>query len=114
MQVDRIVDLLFTVYVPRFEFDNLAKLMLFLQQSFLSSADARYHSTFMKLDMALKKYYIVNALQNGQTDEVLSFFQKYGDSLLCNGRDDDWHNWFGEHQKSRNILNVLIFIKVIL
>ncbi|CAM6082086.1 unnamed protein product [Calypogeia fissa] len=93
-QVDRIVDLLFTVYVPQFEADNLIKVLVFLQKSLLASADARYHSTFMKLEVALKKYYIVNAVQKGQPDQVLLFFQRHGDSLLRNGRGDDWHGWF--------------------
>ncbi|KAL3700993.1 hypothetical protein R1sor_019015 [Riccia sorocarpa] len=92
LQVDRIVDLFFNVYIQRFEADNMVNLMAFLQKSFFSSADERYHSTVRKLEASLNKYYIVNAVQKGRPDRVIHFFERHGDSLLRSG--DDWQCWF--------------------
>ncbi|OAE20037.1 hypothetical protein AXG93_2584s1210 [Marchantia polymorpha subsp. ruderalis] len=92
LQVDRIVDLLFTVYVPRFEADNMINLLAFLQKSFFPSAEERYHITLRKLEASLKKYYIVNAMQKARPDRVIHFFERHADSLLRSG--DDWHSWF--------------------
>lgn len=93
LQVDRILDLLFMVYVPRFEADKLVELMAFLNKLFFASADVWYQSTVRKLDSSLKRYYIVHALQKGRPDRVLDFYERYGESLLRTG--EDWHAWFG-------------------
>ncbi|KAJ7561480.1 hypothetical protein O6H91_03G030300 [Diphasiastrum complanatum] len=92
LQVDRIMDLFFTVYIPRFEADKMVNLLAFLNQTFFSPADLEYQSTVRKLDASLKKYYIVYALQKGRPDRIIQFFEHYGDSLLQNG--EDWHSWF--------------------
>ncbi|KAG6539952.1 hypothetical protein Mapa_018701 [Marchantia paleacea] len=97
LQVDRIVDLLFTVYVPLFEADNMINLMAFLQKSFFPSAEERYHITVSWGQSFTQKYYIVNAVQKARPDRVIHFFERHGDSLLRSG--DDWHSWFGKFKK---------------
>ena len=94
VQVDRILDLIFMVYVPRFEADKLLNLMGFLDKLFFASADVWYQTTVKKLEASLKRYYLVHALQKGRPDRVLDFYEHYGESFLRTG--DDCHAWFGE------------------
>lgn len=91
-QVDRILDLIFMVYVPRFEADKLLNLMGFLDKLFFASADVWYQTTVKKLEASLKRYYLVHALQKGRPDRVLDFYEHYGESFLRTG--DDCHAWF--------------------
>lgn len=87
------MDLVFKVYVPRFEAAKLVNLFAFLNTLFLSSADVWLQQTVKKLEGDVKRYYIVYALQNERADRVLDFFEHYGESLLRAG-GDDWPAWF--------------------
>lgn len=91
-QVDKILDLIFSVYVPKFEAEKLVGLMGFLKQCFFSPADMRFNSTLAKLELSTIRYYIVYALQKGRQDKVVEFFARYGNDLLHNA--DDWSPWF--------------------
>lgn len=93
-QVDRVIELLFSVYVPKFEADNLRTFMTSVRQSLLARSELHFSAALRKLESSLNRYYIVNAVQKGRIDRVLDFFEKYGDLLLQSG--DDWGGWFGE------------------
>ncbi|XP_051138171.1 uncharacterized protein LOC127256293 isoform X2 [Andrographis paniculata] len=90
-QVDKILDLIFSVYIPKFQADNLLDLLLFFRNCF-TYHDSSLISVISKLDQSILRYYIVNALKSGRKDKVLEFFAVYGNDLLR--RDDSWTSWF--------------------
>lgn len=89
------MDLIFNVYVPRFDADKLVRLFAFLNTLFLSSADMWLQETLKKLEDDVRRYYIVHALQKDRPDRVLHFFEHYGEYMLRTG-GDDWPAWFGK------------------
>ncbi|XP_059077383.1 uncharacterized protein LOC131058528 isoform X2 [Cryptomeria japonica] len=91
-QVDKILDLIFSVYVPKFEADKLVSLLNFLKQCFFSPTDARFNETLAKLELATMRYYVVYALQKGRHDKVVECFGRHGNDFLQTA--DDWCPWF--------------------
>ncbi|KAL0304357.1 UNVERIFIED_CONTAM: WD repeat-containing protein 91 [Sesamum radiatum] len=90
-QVDKILDLIFSVYIPKFEADKLVDLLSFFRNCF-SFSDSNLIPVISKLDQSILRYYIVNALKCGRKDKVLEFFGAFGNDLLR--RDDSWSSWF--------------------
>eukprot|EP00252_Welwitschia_mirabilis_P019364 TRINITY_DN4455_c0_g1_i1.p1 TRINITY_DN4455_c0_g1~~TRINITY_DN4455_c0_g1_i1.p1 ORF type:complete len:132 (-),score=9.25 TRINITY_DN4455_c0_g1_i1:17-412(-) len=70
-QAHKITDLVFSVYVPKFEFQSLVGLLNFLKQCFFSPNDAHLNSTMAKLEVSILKYYIVFALQRNRLSNSL-------------------------------------------
>ncbi|XP_006654240.1 WD repeat-containing protein 91 homolog [Oryza brachyantha] len=91
-QVDKILDLVFSVYIPKYQLDRLQGLFTFLKQCFTSPADAELFSALAKLEMSVLRYYVVNALKSGRQDKVVEFFGANGNYLLQ--KRDDWQPWF--------------------
>lgn len=90
-QVDKILDLIFSIYVPKFQADNLISLLNFFKQCFSSSETVRT-ATLLKLEVSILRYYIVHCLQCGRSDKVVDFLGVYGNDLLQ--RNQDWASWF--------------------
>lgn len=90
-QVDKIIDLIFSVYVPKFQVENLIGLLRFFKQCF-SSFEAVLTTALAKLEVSILKYYIIHALQVGRTDKVIEFFELNGNDLLRS--NEDWTSWF--------------------
>lgn len=93
-QVDKILDLIFSVYVPKYQADKLVGLLNFFKQCFFSSSEAVLISTLSKLEVSILRYYIVHAIQSGRRDKVVDFFGANGNTLLL--KREDWIPWFGE------------------
>ncbi|XP_077251194.1 uncharacterized protein LOC143890414 isoform X2 [Tasmannia lanceolata] len=91
-QVDKMLDLIFSVYVPKFQAEKLVGLLNFLEQCFSSSSETVLIATLSKLTISILRYYIVHALQSGRQDKVIEFFGTYGNDLLQRG--NDWTPWF--------------------
>lgn len=91
-QVDKILDLIFSVYVPKFQVENLIGLLRFFKQCF-SSFEAVLTTALAKLEVSIIKYYIIYAVQVGRTDKVIEFFELNGNDLLQS--NEDWTSWFG-------------------
>ncbi|KAL5746458.1 hypothetical protein ACOSP7_027604 [Xanthoceras sorbifolium] len=91
-QVDKILDLIFSVYVPKFQAEKLIGLLGFFKQCFSSSSETVLTATFSKLEVSILRYYIVHALQSGKKDKVVEFFEVNGNDLLQRGQD--WTAWF--------------------
>ncbi|KAL0920235.1 hypothetical protein M5K25_009356 [Dendrobium thyrsiflorum] len=91
-QVDKIIELVFSVYVPKYQADKLVSLLSFFKQCFSSSSDAVLISTLSKLELSILRYYIVHALQTGRQDKVVEFFASNGNYLLQ--RREEWLPWF--------------------
>lgn len=92
-QVDKVMDLIFKVYVPKFQAEKLVSLLGFLKQCFSSSSEGVLITTLSRLELSVLRYYIVHALQSGRQDKVVEFFGTHGNDLLQ--RSEDWTPWFG-------------------
>lgn len=91
-QVDKILDLIFSIYIPKFEAGKLVGLLGFFKQCLASSSDNTLLSTMSKLEVSILRYYMVHAIQSGRTDKVLEFLKLNGNDLLQ--RTKDWTPWF--------------------
>ncbi|KAJ0468329.1 putative transcription factor WD40-like family [Helianthus annuus] len=89
---DKIFDLIFSLYIPKFQPDNLISLLTFFKQCF-SSSETLLISTLSKLEISILRYYIVNCVKFGRNDKIIEFFKVYGDDLIR--KDQDWMIWFG-------------------
>ncbi|PWA49402.1 WD repeat-containing protein 91 [Artemisia annua] len=89
---DKIFDLIFSSYIPKFQPQNLISLTSFFKQSF-SSDETLLLDTLNKLETSLLRYYIVSCVQLGRVDKVVEFFKDFGDDLML--KDHDWMYWFG-------------------
>lgn len=92
-QVDKILNLIFSVYVPKFEAEKLVGLLSFFKQCFSSLSETVLIATLSKLEVSILRYYIVHAIQSGRKDKVVEFFGVKGNDLLQMGQD--WTPWFG-------------------
>jgi len=81
-QVDKILDLIFEVYVPRYQADKLVSLLNFSKQYFYSPSDVVLFSTLLKLELSVLRYYVVHALQSGRQDKVVEFSVKMA-TICC-------------------------------
>lgn len=91
-QVDSLLDLIFSVYIPKCQAENLVNLLHFFKQCFVSY-EAELMSTLSKLEVSIIRYYIIHALQTGRKEKVMEFFNIHGTELLQ--KHEDWALWFG-------------------
>ncbi|GAV84904.1 WD40 domain-containing protein [Cephalotus follicularis] len=91
-QVDEILNLIFSVYIPKFQAEKLVGLLSFFKQCFSSSSETIIIATLSKLEVSILCYYIVYAMQSGRKDKVVEFFGMKGNDLLQRG--NDWSPWF--------------------
>lgn len=92
-QVDKILDLIFSVYIPKFQAEKLVGLLSFFKKCLSLSTETAFTATLSKLEVSILRYYIVHALQSGRKDKVVEFFGANGNELLQRGQD--WTPWFG-------------------
>ncbi|GFP81046.1 WD repeat-containing protein 91 homolog [Phtheirospermum japonicum] len=90
-QVDKILDLIFSTYIPKFESEKLIDLLSFFRNCF-SYSDSNLIAVLSKLEQSILRYYIVNALKFGRKDKVLEFFGSSGNDLMRS--DESWSSWF--------------------
>ncbi|KAJ6411102.1 hypothetical protein OIU84_007790 [Salix udensis] len=91
-QVDKLIDLIFAIYIPRFQVDKLVGLLNFFKQCFSNLSENVLVDTLLKLEGYILRYYIVYAIQSGRKDMVLEFFGINGNELAQKGHD--WTPWF--------------------
>ena len=92
-QADKIVDLVFSEYVPKYQLDRLVGLFAFFKQCFMSPGDTELFSTLVKLELSALRYYVINALKSGRQDKVIEFFGENSNYLMQ--KRGDWLAWFG-------------------
>ncbi|KAL7183684.1 hypothetical protein ACSBR2_025965 [Camellia fascicularis] len=90
--VDKILELIFSVYIPQFRAEDLIEVLSFFKKCFSSASELVLISTLSKLEGSILRYYVVHALQSGRKNKVTEFFGMYGNDLLQ--RDKDWTSWF--------------------
>lgn len=91
-EVDKILDLVFSVYIPKYQLDRLLGLFSFFKQCFTSPADTDLFSALVKLEQSVLRYYVVNALKSGSQEKVIEFFGANGNYLMQ--KREDWLAWF--------------------
>ncbi|KAL9289816.1 hypothetical protein ACSQ67_024416 [Phaseolus vulgaris] len=91
-EVNKILDLIFSVYVPKFHADKLVALLGFFKHYLSSPSDTLLVSTLSKLEASILRFYVVHAVQCNRNDKVVEFFALYGSELLQ--RSQDWTLWF--------------------
>ncbi|XP_066381522.1 uncharacterized protein [Miscanthus floridulus] len=91
-QADKIVDLVFSEYVPKYQLDRLVGLFAFFKQCFMSPVDTELFSTLVKLELSALRYYVINALKSGRQDKVIEFFGENSNYLMQ--KRGDWLAWF--------------------
>lgn len=92
-QVDKILELIFSVYIPQFRAEDLIEVLSFFKQCFSSSSETLLISTLSKIEGSILRCYVVRAILSGRKDKVIEFFGMHGNDLLQ--RDQDWTSWFG-------------------
>ncbi|KAL8170427.1 hypothetical protein V2J09_022231 [Rumex salicifolius] len=90
-QVDKILDLIFTIYIPQFQAEKLVGLLKFFKQCF-SSSDTVLVTTLSKLEVSIFHCYIVHAVRSGKIGCVVKLFEMIGNDLIQKG--NDWTPWF--------------------
>ncbi|XWS61261.1 hypothetical protein CRYUN_Cryun07bG0110900 [Craigia yunnanensis] len=90
-QVNKILDLIFTVYIPKYQAEKLVGLFSFFKQC-SSWPETMMLDTLSKLEGSVLRCYIVHALQSGRKDKVVEFFGMNGNALLL--KTYDWTPWF--------------------
>ncbi|XP_015061303.1 WD repeat-containing protein 91 homolog isoform X2 [Solanum pennellii] len=90
-QVDKIIDLVFSIYIPKFQAENLIQLLRFFSNCF-SSHETHLISVISELDISIIQYYIIHAIQAGRKDKVIELFDIHGTELLQ--KDQHWASWF--------------------
>ncbi|XVF53483.1 hypothetical protein PTKIN_Ptkin05aG0102900 [Pterospermum kingtungense] len=91
-QVNKILDLIFAVYIPKFQAEKLVGLFSFFKHCFSSWSETVMLDTLSKLEGSVLRCYIVHALQSGRKDKVMEFFGMNGNDLLL--KSYDWTPWF--------------------
>lgn len=90
-EVNKILDLIFSVYIPKFEAEKLIDLLSFFKRCF-SHSDSALFATLSTLEQSILRYYIVNAIKYGKKDKVMEFLGIIGNDFLM--RDQNWSSWF--------------------
>lgn len=98
--VDKLLDLIFFVYVPKFQAEKLVGLLGFFKKYFSSSSETVLLATLSKLEISILRYYIIHALQSGRKDKVVEFFAVFGNDIVQRGQD--WTAWFSEFDFSNS------------
>ncbi|KAL6272727.1 hypothetical protein ACE6H2_023419 [Prunus campanulata] len=63
------MDLIFSVYVPKFQAEKLVGLFNFFKQCLSSSSETVLLNTLSKLEVSILRYYVVSAIQSGRRDK---------------------------------------------
>ena len=102
--VDKIVAQIIA-YVNSFNINALMELWNFLHARFFSHLDSEFAQTVQKLELSLKRYYVVNCIQAGKKEQALLFFERYESHFNSDERlavsntgsstiSSDWRAWF--------------------
>lgn len=92
--VDKILDLIFSLYIPKFQPDKLLALLNFFKQCLTSPSETALLSALSKLELSLLRYYVVYAFKSSRLDQVTHFFASNATYLL--EKREDWLPWFGQ------------------
>ncbi|XP_071440748.1 WD repeat-containing protein 91 [Hetaerina americana] len=89
-RVDRILDQLMQ-YIYSYDLNSLRELWGHLDQRMFSKLDQHFCPAVRKLENAVLKMYLVNAVLNGKQEKLTEFFSKMTSELLTQA---EWKDWF--------------------
>lgn len=92
MQVDKIVDQ-FMQYIHMYDLVSLRELWGHLDTRLFSRLENHFVPGIRKLENAVLKMYLVNAIINGKSDRIQEFFTKMTPELQGHS---EWREWFGK------------------
>ncbi|KAK7868097.1 hypothetical protein R5R35_005545 [Gryllus longicercus] len=89
-RVDKIVELLLQ-HVTSCDLTSLRELWLHLDQKVFSKLEHHFIPAVRKLENAVLKFYLVNAVVTNKPDKVMDFFNKMTPDILS---QPEWKEWF--------------------
>ena len=90
-KASKIVEQLF-LFIRQLDIEGLIGLWGHLNETFFSHLDEDLSWTVSKLELSLKRYYLVSAMQMSRPEKVVQFFETYGAELASTKH---WRAWFG-------------------
>ena len=91
-QVDRVVDHIVS-FLQTSDLPGYLEFWEHLDQRFYSRLDASFTSSARKLDLLLKRYFLVVCVQNGKTDKITDFYRRLSSEIQSSS---DWRDWLSE------------------
>lgn len=101
-RVDKIIEQL-VQYINVYDLSGLRDLWTHLDNHMFCKLESHFTSAVKKLENAILKMYLVNAVANNKADKINEFFQKMTTELQ---NQAEWKDWF-----SKNYLS--FFIRVV-
>lgn len=90
-QAAKIVEQLFH-HINSYNIGALLDLWDYLSRNFFARLDKDFSFTVKKLDLSLKRYYVVHCVSTSHADKMEEFFEQCSSDLL---KDPEWRPWFG-------------------
>nr|CAD7434509.1 unnamed protein product [Timema monikensis] len=99
-QVDKILDQLMQ-YIFSYDLVSLKELWTHLDHKMFSKLEHHFAPAVRKMENAVLKLYLVNAVTNNKPDKVVDFFNKY--TVELQGQPE-WKEWFiGAHLSEKSV-----------
>jgi hypothetical protein len=80
----------------------------YLESRFFAKLEQGFFETIRKLELSIKKYYVVNCIQTTKIERCREFFEQNANELA---KDKEWRDWFGKTVTKHSNTIVLPFIK---
>lgn len=90
-QAGKIVEQLFH-YINTYNISALLDLWDYLSRNFFARLDKDFSFTVKKLDISLKRYYVVHCVSSSHMEKMEEFFEQCSTELI---KDPEWRPWFG-------------------
>ena len=90
-QAAKIVEQLFH-HINNYNIVALLDLWDYLTRNFFARLDKDFSFTVKKLDISLKRYYIVHCVSTSHMEKMEEFFEQCSAELI---KDAEWRPWFG-------------------
>lgn len=77
-------------FINNYDIVSLVELWNFLDTTFFSKLETDFSLTIRKLEISLKRYYLIYATNSGRLDKVREFFEMYASELakVLKGQDE--------------------------
>ncbi|GFG39309.1 hypothetical protein Cfor_02234 [Coptotermes formosanus] len=89
-RVDKIVEQLMQ-FIYAYDLNSLKELWTHLDQRMFSKLEHNFTPAVRKLENAVLKFYLVNAVVSGKADKVTEFFARFTPELIG---QPEWKEWF--------------------
>ena len=82
--------------LTNFDLNGVIAFWTYLDTRFFSRLGDSLVSGVRKLELCMKRYFVVHALQNQRMDKVAEFFERFAPELQL---QSEWLEWFGACEK---------------